>query len=169
MKKTQCTSTKHPHKHYTLIHTYTHNQSIHQTNKKTWSAQICGKACWKRISFELSFELREGREIPQTDRQPIPDRWIDETERTPPSLQRPVRLLALWVWDKTSRSALQNHGITKSVPGVCQILSSDELYQSRTLLYRVITINILFTQTASKLMPSRTEQPALYSTMLVPC
>ena len=36
----------------------------------------------KKESFELGFEVRESREIPQAGRQRIPDSWGNETERT---------------------------------------------------------------------------------------
>ena len=39
------------------------------------------KGLLKRDSSELSFELREDVEIPQTGRRRIPDRWSDEIER----------------------------------------------------------------------------------------
>ena len=40
------------------------------------------KGLLKKEGFGLSFELREGEEIPQTGRQRIPDRWSDGTGRT---------------------------------------------------------------------------------------
>ena len=36
----------------------------------------------KKESFELGFEVKEGGEIPQADRQRIQDSWGNETERT---------------------------------------------------------------------------------------
>ena len=40
------------------------------------------KCLLKKKSFELGFEVREDRDIPQVGRQRIPDSWGDETERT---------------------------------------------------------------------------------------
>ena len=66
------------HTYLHTTHTYIHTYNLYTKNV---APLHLSKGLLKKEGFELSVELREGREIPKTGRQRIPDRWSNETER----------------------------------------------------------------------------------------